>query len=97
MTKSYLIAAIALLMLFGSPASARDDGGFGIPSASKAPAALGDNTAELIARGDIPAPEGVADIEPAAGDEEAAKTEGDKKAGNTNAPATSPVQKPAQQ
>lgn len=71
MTKSYLIAAFALLMLSGSPAAARDDGGFGMPSTSKAPAALGDNTAELIARGDIPAPEGVAGIEPAAGDDDA--------------------------
>ncbi len=96
MAKSTLFATALLLMLCGSPALARDDGGFGVPSTSVAPKALGDNTAELIARGDIPTPEGVANIEPAAGDENPAKVDDGKKAANTAAPATSPAQKTAQ-
>ncbi len=98
MTKSTLLTTALLLVLCGSPALARDDGGFGRATVSQAPKALGDNTAELIARNDAAYPDipDFAAIEPAAGDDDTADTEGDKKAANASAPATSPAQKPAQ-
>ena len=59
------------------PANARDDGGFG-PTVIPVPAALGDNTQDLIARGEISGPD-VANIEPAAGDEKSPAVEGSQK------------------
>ncbi|MEK7802700.1 MAG: hypothetical protein AAB276_09635 [Pseudomonadota bacterium] len=71
MTKTMLLTLVVTLALASGAAFAYDDGGFGVRQAAKAPAALGDNTAELIAKGEITDPN-VADIEPAAG-EDAAK------------------------
>lgn len=68
MTKTMLLTLVSTLVLASGTAFAYDDGGFGGRTAAKAPAALGDNTAELIAKGEIIDPS-VADIEPAAGDD----------------------------
>ena len=101
MTKSTtaLLTAALLLILCGSPALARDDGGFGMPSTAAAPKALGDNTSELIARGDAAYPDipDFAAIEPAAGDDAATKNDDGKKAEKATTPAPSAAPKPAQQ
>lgn len=68
MTKTLFLTLVTTLVLASGTAFAYDDGGFGTRAGGKAPAALGDNTAELIAKGEIIDPN-VADIEPAAGDD----------------------------
>lgn len=100
MTKSTtILATAALLMLCTAPALARDDGGFGMPSTAAAPKALGDNTTELIARGDAAYPDipDFAAIEPAAGDDATTKNDDGKKAEKAATPTPSVAPKPAQQ
>lgn len=83
MTKTLLLTLVTTLVITSALASgaafAYDDGGFGVRQAAKAPAALGDNTAELIAKGEITDPN-VADIEPAAGDDSASSDDAAKEA-----------------
>lgn len=71
--KIAFLAVCALSAIFIAPSvQARDDGGFG-PVHMRVSSALGDNTADLIARGEISASD-IANIAPAAGDEKTPTT-----------------------